>query len=204
MMRRPRFIAEQARNAHGILGRLIAFIMARETWAQNRRAVDALDIKPGDHILDLGCGPGRALATLAAKAPRGHVVGVDPSKLMAEIASKRNRRLIRKKRVEIFVSGVDSLPFKDATFDKILCVHVIYFWPNLDEALRQIAWVLKPKGQIVLLFRTDADQEAVKSFPAEVYRFRPLDEIVAALKRAGLEPLDTSGNSLALVCAERA
>ena len=40
-MRRPLFIAEQARHAHGFLGRLIAFIMARETWPQNLRAIDA-------------------------------------------------------------------------------------------------------------------------------------------------------------------
>ena len=45
-MRRPRFIAEQARNARGPLGRLVAFVMARETWAQNRRAIQALDVGP--------------------------------------------------------------------------------------------------------------------------------------------------------------
>jgi hypothetical protein len=38
-MRRPNFIAKQARHARGPLGRIIAFIMARETWAQNRRAM---------------------------------------------------------------------------------------------------------------------------------------------------------------------
>ena len=45
MMRRPQFIAEHARNARGLLGRLIAFIMARETWSQNLRTMDALGIE---------------------------------------------------------------------------------------------------------------------------------------------------------------
>jgi ubiquinone/menaquinone biosynthesis C-methylase UbiE len=70
-MRRPQFIAEQARNARGLLGRLVAFIMARETWRENLRAVDALGIKLGDHVLDIGCGHGRSLTELAARAPRG-------------------------------------------------------------------------------------------------------------------------------------
>ena len=50
-MRRPRFIAEHARNARGLLGRVIAFIMAHETWGQNLRVMDVLGIDESDHIL---------------------------------------------------------------------------------------------------------------------------------------------------------
>jgi ubiquinone/menaquinone biosynthesis C-methylase UbiE len=113
MMRRPQFIAEHARNARGLLGRLIAFIMARETWGQNLRVMDALGIDQADHVLDIGCGHGRSLTELAARAPRGHIVGVDPSELMIEIAAQRNRSLIEASRVEVVLSGVESLPFPD-------------------------------------------------------------------------------------------
>ena len=75
-MRRPHFIAEQARHATGPLGRIIAFIMARETWAENQRAIDALDIQPTDHILDIGCVHVRSLGELAVRVPHGCVVGV--------------------------------------------------------------------------------------------------------------------------------
>ena len=63
-MRRPRFIAEQARNAQGLLGRLVAFIMARETRGVNQRVIEALGISHSDHVLDLGCGHGHSLAEL--------------------------------------------------------------------------------------------------------------------------------------------
>ena len=76
-MRRPHFIAKHARNAQGLLGRVVAFIMARETWSQNLRVMDALGIDCSDHILDLGCGHGRSLAELATRASIGHVVGAD-------------------------------------------------------------------------------------------------------------------------------
>ena len=48
-MRRPRFVAEQARNAQGPLGRLVAFIMARETRGVNQRVIEALGINRIDH-----------------------------------------------------------------------------------------------------------------------------------------------------------
>ena len=104
-MRRPRFIAEQARHAKGPIGRLIAFIMARETWSQNVRAIEALGIGQSDDVLDVGCGPGRSISALASMAPNGHVVGVDPSELMAEIAVRRNRRLVKDHRAEVVVAS---------------------------------------------------------------------------------------------------
>ena len=184
-VRRPRIIAEQARHAHGLLGRILAFIMARETWAANLLAIEALDIAFADHVLVVGCGHGRSLAALAARAPRGKVVGVDPSGLMAEIARKRNRRLAKASRVKVIVATADNLPFPDATFDKALCVHVVYFWPDLETPLAEIARVLKPGGRLALLFRTSADLAATAAFPPEIYRFPAWGEMVAALKSAG-------------------
>src|SRR6516165_10163330 len=120
-MRRPRFVALHARNARGLLGRLIAFIVARETWHQNLRVMDALGIDRSDQILDLGCGHGRSLAELATRASMGHVVGADSSELMVEIASQRNRAPIQVARVEVVLANVESLPFADDAFDKVLC-----------------------------------------------------------------------------------
>jgi len=108
--------------------------MSRETWGENLRAIEALDIAESDHIVDIGCGHGRSLATLVARAPQGHVTGVDPSELMAEIAVKRNRELVKARRLEVAIAGVDALPFPNDAFDKALCVHVIYFWSDIAAA----------------------------------------------------------------------
>lgn len=184
-MRRPHIIAEQARDARGPLGWIVATIMARETWAANRLAADALAIGEADQILDVGCGHGRGLAALAARAPGGWVVGIDPSELMVDIARRRNRRLTRAGRVQVTLADADALPFQSATFDRALCVHVIYFWEGLDASLREIARVLKPGGRLALVFRTSADASAVSAFPSDVYRFPALNEVTAALGNAG-------------------
>jgi hypothetical protein len=57
-MRRPRFIAEQARNATGLLGRLIALIMSHETKGDNRRAIQALAVAPETMCSMWGVGTG--------------------------------------------------------------------------------------------------------------------------------------------------
>ncbi len=204
-MRRPHFIAEHARDARGLLGRLIAFIMARETWSQNLRVMDALCIEPADRILDVGCGHGRSLTELAARAPRGHIVGVDPSELMIEIAEQRNRPLMKAARVDVIHSGVESLLFPDGVFDKAQCVHVLYFWKDVETSLREIARVLKPGGRLGLLFRTNADPKAIASFPPEIYSFPALADISAALERAGMDIqlAEDSANQPALVLATK-
>lgn len=191
-MRRPRFIAEQARHASGWLGRVIAFIMARETWAENQRAIDALGVQTDDHVIDIGCGHGRSLGALAARAGKGDVVGVDPSDLMTEIAVDRNRALVKAGRVKVAIASAGDLPFDAEAFDKGLCVHVIYFWKDLHTSFREIARVLKPGGRFVLAFRTDADEAAVAAFPADVYCFRPLSEVATALRDAGFSVDDAA------------
>lgn len=184
-MRRPVFIAEQARNASGPLGRLIAFVMARETWGDNLAAIDALNLQTTDHVLDIGCGHGRALGELARRAPSGRIAGADPSELMVEIAVQRNRDLVRARRVDVAHAGVESLPYDDAAFDKALCVHGVYFWRELEPSFAEIARVLKPGGRVSLVFRTSRSK-ATAAFPSEVYRFWSLSEVEQAMARAGL------------------
>ncbi len=194
-MRRPRFIAEQARHAKGPLGRLVAFIMARETFATNMRAIDALDIRRRDHVLDIGCGHGRSLGVLSARASEGHVTGVDPSALMTEIAVERNRKLVKARRIDVAIASADDLPFPDGAYDKALCVHVIYFWKDIDAALREIARVLKPGGRLALICRTSANEANARTFPAEVYCFRSLAEVTTALEAAGFAVDENHGIS---------
>jgi SAM-dependent methyltransferase len=87
----------------------------------------------------------------------------------------------------------------------VLCVHVLYFWKDIDVSMRQIARVLKPGGRLGLLFPTKADLAAVASFPPEIYRFPALVEVTAALEQAGLDAQaeTDSTNEPVLLLAEK-
>lgn len=182
-MRRPLIIAEQARDARGLLGRIIAFIMARETLADNRRALEALEVGPVDCVLDAGCGHGRGVALAAARA--AHVSGADPSALMGRIARQRNRRALMEGRVDIATCAAERLPYRGGYFDKVFCVHVAYFWADLAPALAELARVLKPGGRLAMIVRTSDDTKAVAAFPEEVYRFPPFTALLGAADAAG-------------------
>lgn len=203
-MRRPEFIARQSRHPRGLIGRLIGRIMAAETAAANDHALRLLRLAPGDRVLEVGFGPGRALQLAADLVPHGFVAGVDPSVEMIRMASRRNRHHIAAGRVALTLSDGLPLPFADGAFDKVLAIHVLYFWPDPAGQLREIRRVLKPGGRLVLGFRVRGDDHAA-DFPPSVYRFYDLGEVESLLATCGFRAVaaDHAADRTVLVSAER-
>lgn len=183
-MRRPEFVARQSALPSGLLGRLIGHVMARETAAVNEAAIELLDLRSTDDVLEVGFGHGATIARVAAAVSGGRVSGVDPSPEMCAMAARRNRRAIEAGRVVLRQGSADALPFPEASFDKVLLVHTVYFWPELAPAFAEIARVLRPAGCVVVAHRTDAS--AARDFPAAIYRFHDAAAVKNALEGAGL------------------
>lgn len=193
-MRRPEFVARQSACPSGALGRFIGTVMASETAAVNGTAVELLELRPTDHVLEVGFGHGATIARVAAAVSGGLVAGVDPSEEMYRMAARRNRSAIEAGRVELRRATAEALPYPDAAFDKVLTVHTVYFWASVGPPLQEIARVLKPDGRLVLAHRTD--KEAARAFPPSVYRFATEDELQEALVKAGLVPHDVMRRAL--------
>jgi ubiquinone/menaquinone biosynthesis C-methylase UbiE len=138
----------QFRRPTGLLGRLAGWIMANRpsNIERNRWTVDVLNVHPSDHVLEIGFGPGLAIAQVARLAAQGRVVGIDHSALMIERASRRNRSAIQAGLVDLRVGGLESLPQLGEVFDKIFSVNVLQFLPERTPLLRTIRSVLKPDG----------------------------------------------------------
>ena len=183
-MWRPEFIAKQGRHPSGILGSILARVMATETAAENAMAVELLQLQPYDHVLEIGFGHGRTLAKAAVIARKGFVAGVDWSERMVEVAARYNRKLIAEGRVELKRGEINRLPYLDNRFDKVYSVHTIYFWQTPTEGLREIARVLKPGGRLVLGFRPK-DGQTASVFPHTIYTHYTSDEVRELLGKSG-------------------
>jgi SAM-dependent methyltransferase len=94
-----------------------------------------------------------------------------------------------RKRVELKQGRAEELPFADASFDKLISVHTLYFWPDLVAPLREAKRVLRPQGRIVLGYR--ADSAAARQFPRSVYCFRGEEELSQTLGTLGFEGVRT-------------
>jgi ubiquinone/menaquinone biosynthesis C-methylase UbiE len=119
--------------------------------ARNRWAVQLLDVQPADRVIELGCGPGVAIAALATRAIRGLVVGVDHSQVMIRQARRRNRAAIRAGRVRLIHAPVQSLPVSDGPFNAALAVNTVGMWPDPTTRLRELARLLRPGGRIAVV-----------------------------------------------------
>ena len=91
-MKRPVFIARQSARPSGLIGRVIAGVMARETSDLNEHAVRLLGPSPFDRVLEVGFGHGRTIERLASVVNNGRVCGIDASELMLNMAVRRNFR----------------------------------------------------------------------------------------------------------------
>ena len=195
-MRRPRFIARQGGRPSGLLGRLIGRIMAVETEAANRAAIDSLELRDDDRVLDFGCGPGRSLVELARRVPKGRVTGVDHSEEMVRTARHLAERRGAREGIAVEHVCSETLPFADDHFDKAMSVHTIYFLPDMRATLTEIGRTMRPGGVLALVFRPVSDP-ATANFPSDVYRFDTISEVVSALRSAGFEPESSGPRPLA-------
>jgi SAM-dependent methyltransferase len=118
---------------------------------RNRWAVALLEVRPHDHVLEIGFGPGLGIRELARRATDGLVLGIDYSQVMVRRAAVRNRAAVEQGRVDLRLgSALDLRDFREL-FDKALAVNNFGVWPEPAARLTELRRALRPGGRVAIL-----------------------------------------------------
>jgi ubiquinone/menaquinone biosynthesis C-methylase UbiE len=132
----------------GLTGFLAAASMAVGRQGDARLAVRLSGLNPGDTVVDVGCGPGTAVRRAAKLG--ASVVGVDPARVMLQVA----RLLTRPSdRVRFALGTAEALPLPDASVSIVWSIASVHHWADLDAGLREARRVLRPGGRLVAIER---------------------------------------------------
>ena len=136
--------------------------------AMAAQVLSLLELRGDERVLDVGCGEGKITALIAARVPRGEVLGVDPSHDMIAFASSH------------FGSGAGSnLRFEVAdaralafigVFDLVVSFNALHWVPDQDPVLRSIRAALKPDGRAQLRMVTAGSRQSLESVVEDVRR----------------------------------
>jgi SAM-dependent methyltransferase len=125
-----------------------------------RRAFELLSLGRDAWYLDVGCGNGYTVRWAAEAAPDGWAVGVDVSPRMIERARAASASLPN---VEFHVAAFPATSLPHGCFDAVLSMEAVYYLPDLDDALREIARLLVPGGRFACV--VDYYEENAASHP---------------------------------------
>jgi SAM-dependent methyltransferase len=169
-------------HPHGLGGDLSGWVMAHRSsnLRRNRWVVSLLDVQPTDRVLEIGFGPGIAVAELSRLATKGCVMGVDHSEVMVRQAKRRIASGVRAGQVDLRLGAVEALPDFGGPVDKILAVNNMAFWPEPVDRLKELRSRLRSGGTIAI-----ASQPRCPGATSETSA-RAAREIEEALRQAGL------------------
>lgn len=114
-----------------------------------RKVADTLGLRPGEHLLDAGCGLG-APAILIAKETGARVTGITISEAQVVEAQKRSSAAGLSDRVHFQHADYGSIPHPDNSFDAIIAIEALMHAQDLDLVLKEFHRVLRPGGRIAI------------------------------------------------------
>jgi ubiquinone/menaquinone biosynthesis C-methylase UbiE len=121
---------------------------SHDVVARRVALLDALNLRPGERVLELGCGGGIWAAEAARfVGPKGRLVAIDASEDQIEAARQRCAEFLW---VDCLVADATSLPFDDGLFEAVYANQVIEYIPDLDAALGEVRRALRPGGRFVV------------------------------------------------------
>jgi ubiquinone/menaquinone biosynthesis C-methylase UbiE len=117
-----------------------------------RAVVDSLGLRPGDRVLEIGCGHGVAATMVSERLGRGRLTAIDRSPKMVEAAARRNAAHVEAEKAEFLVASLEDADLGDRRFDVIFAVRVGLFDREPERARRLAERWLASGGRVLTFF----------------------------------------------------
>jgi trans-aconitate 2-methyltransferase len=127
-----------------------------------------LDLKGSERVLDVGCGDGKITTEIAARVPRGSVVGVDASQDMISFASSHFGPTARPN-LRFEVADARLLPFRNE-FNLVVSFNALHWVPEQDAALRSIRSAMTSDGRALLRLVPAGERKSLENVIEETRR----------------------------------
>ncbi len=126
-----------------------------------RWALRFLDLRNAQSILDVGCGGGQNIRTMLRNCPDALVFGLDFSPASVRKAATLNHVAVVEGRTTVSEGNVNAMPYEMESFDVVTAFETVYFWQPLDDCLREVWRVMKPKGRFLVMCEANDPVKAV-------------------------------------------
>src|SRR3954453_4323725 len=111
-------------------------------------AVDILEVRPADRLLEVGCGHGVAVSLVCERLTTGTITAIDRSPKMIEMARRRNREHVDAGRAVLESIALEDAALGDRRFEKVFAFNVAPFWLQPEVALRAVREHLARDGAV--------------------------------------------------------
>jgi len=115
-------------------------------------AVGLLAPRPGERLLEIGCGTGQAIQAVVARAPTATMFAIDRSETAVARARIVNAMAIAAGRVSIARGDIEHRPVAPGRFDRIFAIRVNSFWTRRGLALPHVVLSLRSGGEIWIIY----------------------------------------------------